>query len=530
MKPILLWGPMGVGKTAIGRALAARLGLPFTDLDDAVEVRAHATVARIFAERGEPKFRELEAEALRALLTHAEPRVIALGGGSLVDPVSCALALDGAIVVSLHAPVEILLARCEESARDRPLLGSDPRAKLAALLEARREAYRVGHLRLDASGSLDALVDELASRLSVAPSTIVARRTIAYAVEVARARAPSTVAAVARELAPTKVFVVSDTTVAALHAKPLLEALRAALSCPVTAVTLEPGEAHKTMGTVTSVLEALQSEKADRSSLLVGLGGGVVTDVTGFAASLFARGVSWIAVPTTLLGMVDAAIGGKTGVNLGMAKNGVGTFHHPRAVIVDPTYAATQARRDFESGLSEAIKSGCVGDAHLFERIEAIGSASIDPLSAAFAEISARAIAVKAALVSADAEERGARALLNFGHTVGHALEAASGYGALTHGEAVAIGMVAEARAATELGLGPGGVADRIEAVLRARGLPVSAPAGMLERALDLLDLDKKRAGSSLKIIRLVALGRGELVELEVSRLRSALARTSSAG
>jgi shikimate kinase/3-dehydroquinate synthase len=264
---------------------------------------------------------------------------------------------------------------------------------------------------------------------------------------------------------------------------------------------------------------------ADRDAVVVGHGGGVVTDMAGFAAAVLLRGVRWVALPTTLLAMVDASVGGKTGVDLGPAKNAVGAFHQPSAVVVDTAHVATESARAYAGGLAEVVKSAAIGDAALFEALEAGADAVRAREPAMVEELVYRSVAVKAAVVARDEREAGDRALLNFGHTVGHALEAEGGFTRLTHGEAVALGMVAALRIGTALGVTDAGLAERVTALLARLGLPTDLDAQPLGAALPFVGLDKKRRGGAIRFVLLRRLGEACLHALAPDALAPLLAR-----
>jgi 3-dehydroquinate synthase len=271
---------------------------------------------------------------------------------------------------------------------------------------------------------------------------------------------------------------------------------------PVRISIIPPGEANKSLATVNFLWEEFLAGGLERGSTVVAVGGGVVGDVAGFAAAAYLRGAAWVCLPTTLLAMVDASIGGKTGIDLRAGKNLAGAFHAPRLVVADPEVLATLPEQELRAGLAEVVKAGVIGDAGLFEMCKNLtGFQNLSGLVN-------RAMAVKARIVAEDPREQGRRAVLNFGHTVGHAVEHVSGY-VLRHGEAVAIGMVAEARLAERMGVAETGLAREIEACLRGLGLPVEIPAGM-ERAavLAAMALDKKKAGGRVKFALPVKIGR----------------------
>jgi 3-dehydroquinate synthase len=300
--------------------------------------------------------------------------------------------------------------------------------------------------------------------------------------------------------------VVTDETVGALHGESVRSALGKA-GLDVSMITVAPGESSKSIPTLLSVTEQLTNLGADRQTALVALGGGVIGDLAGFAAAIYMRGIPVIQVPTTLLAQVDSSIGGKTGVDTAAGKNLLGAFHQPRAVFTDIAFLAGLPEQVFASGLAEVIKCGVVDSPELLDALEQAASEGglRDPL---FLErIVGGACRIKKQLVEGDERDRGLRRILNFGHTVGHAAEAASGYG-LSHGEAVAIGMVAAARLSAKLHGLPAAEAERIEALLTAVGLPVRLPAGLeTEALLGRLAADKKRENGTVHYVLIKKLG-----------------------
>ncbi len=298
-----------------------------------------------------------------------------------------------------------------------------------------------------------------------------------------------------------KVFVLSDRN-CARYAK------LAAGSAPVTTLVLPPGESQKTLATAQKIYDRMAGAGLDRKSLLLAVGGGVITDLGGFVASTYMRGIRSVLVPTTLLGMVDAAVGGKTGVNLPQGKNLVGTFSQPKAVVCDPAVLATLPPREFTAGLGEVVKYGMIRDATILELL----SRSIEALRARQPELLEdvvhRCVAIKADVVGQDEKESGVRAILNYGHTIGHALEAAGRYRLLHHGEAVSVGMEAEAYIAMELGLIPLEVLAEQNRVLKLCGLPTRVKKLPKTALLASLKLDKKSEGGRPRFVLPEALGR----------------------
>jgi 3-dehydroquinate synthase len=306
------------------------------------------------------------------------------------------------------------------------------------------------------------------------------------------------------------VLVISNETIAPLYLDRVMAALQ---GYAATSVILPDGEQHKTFDNVARVLDQLAAMGANRDATIIALGGGVIGDLSGFAAACWMRGIAFVQIPTTLLAMVDSSVGGKTGVNLPAGKNLVGAFHQPRAVIIDTATLGTLPHREYLAGLAEVVKYGAIGDVAFFKWLED----NVEPLLARDSTALSYAIATscehKAGVVARDEREEGERALLNFGHTFGHALEVEAGYGQLLHGEAVAIGMLLAARLSAALGLAPVDDGDRLENLLTALGLPARLPNGSdPTRLLARMRLDKKSLSGQLRLILWRGVGKAEIV------------------
>ncbi|MEI7036087.1 3-dehydroquinate synthase [Fulvimonas yonginensis] len=305
-------------------------------------------------------------------------------------------------------------------------------------------------------------------------------------------------------------LVVSNTTVAPLYLERVAQGLE---GLHWSSFLLEDGEAHKSFANVGRVLEALAALGATRDACVIALGGGVVGDLAGFAAACWMRGVDFVQMPTTLLAMVDSSVGGKTGVNLPAGKNLAGAFHQPRAVVADIDTLATLPDREYRAGLAEVIKGAAIGDEDFFAWLEANADALAARADAPLAEAIARKVRYKAGVVARDETEQGERALLNLGHTFGHALETAGRYTTLLHGEAVAIGMLLAARLSERLGMGPAADTARLRRLLVRLGLPTGVPAGSdPQHLLDRMRLDKKNTAGALRLILWRGIGRAEIV------------------
>ncbi len=309
----------------------------------------------------------------------------------------------------------------------------------------------------------------------------------------------------APHVAGRQVMVITNETVAPLY----LETLRKSLSgFDVHECILPDGEAHKTLSTAEKIFEALLAVPCDRQVTLVALGGGVIGDITGFVAGCYQRGVPFLQVPTTLLAQVDSSVGGKTAVNSRLGKNMIGLFYQPRCVLADTDTLSTLPARELAAGTAEVIKTALIRDSSLFEWLE-INVHNLIGLDAAIvAEAVARCCDIKAAVVAEDERESGVRALLNLGHTFGHAIETGLGHGAWLHGEAVAAGICMAADLSVRSGLIREDERARIEALIVAAGLPSRAPAGLsVERFRSLMKVDKKALGGNVRLVLLNAIG-----------------------
>ncbi|NPV75889.1 MAG: 3-dehydroquinate synthase [Anaerolineae bacterium] len=496
---IFLYGPPGSGKTTAGELLARQLNLPFDDLDVLIERQAGCTIGQLFAQEGEAGFRKREADQLRAWIKN-EAGVLALGGGALLDPANREHALRSGVVICLSASLPALVARMEGQALSRPLLaGEDMATRLEKLFLARAEHYTSFPLNIQTTGRTpDEVVQEI-------------QRTIGWFrlpnhEEGYDVRILEGALGILPEVLNGMGFggsigLVSDENVMPLYGKGLAAGLELA-GYKTSSFTIPAGERDKTIQTVSKLWESFLSSGLDRSSLILALGGGVVCDVAGFAAATFMRGVRWIAVPTSLLAMVDASLGGKTGVDLPFGKNLVGSFYPPAQVIADLAVLETLPVDEWRCGLAETIKHGLLADPDLLRDCQKMATFNPDfyamnPEERAM--LIKRSVAVKAQFVRRDPYEKGERAALNLGHTIGHAIELVSGY-TIRHGEAVAIGLVLEARLAERLGLAEGSLADEIAALLKNLGLPAKLPCQMDQGAvLTAMEGDKKRQDGSVR-------------------------------
>ena len=520
-RPLIINGFMATGKSTVGAIVAQITGRPFIDLDRSIESEAGASIESLFSTRGEAAFRGLERACLSRVLreaTRAERApVIAVGGGALLPRDLRLQALDQCVVVTLEgSPAE--LTRRALNQGPRPLLsGPAPEQRASELLALRAGSYAEAQARISCEAPLESVaarVQEAWSRDELA----VAAGESSYGVQIGLGFASGRIGALIAQ-SPVCVLV-SDRTVCALHAAPIETALREA-GTRVIRVDLEPGEAHKNISSIERIWRAALEGSADRKATFVALGGGVVTDMTGFAASTWLRGVRWIGIPTTLLAMVDASVGGKTGVDLASAKNAVGAFWQPRGVLCDVQYLNTEPARGFIGALAEVVKTALIGDPEMFTLLEDNAERVVQRDDDLTAQLVRRSVRVKARIVSLDQHESGLRAVLNLGHTVGHALEAQAGYSVLSHGEAVSLGLVAAMRIGEAVGKTPRELRERTVSLLRRLGLPATLTGQPLADAASLLGHDKKRAGSDVKFVMARGLGQVETQTIALSELRT---------
>jgi shikimate kinase/3-dehydroquinate synthase len=510
MTNIVLNGFMGTGKSAVGREVARRLGWQFVDMDDAIVLRVGKPIPRIFAEHGEPAFRAVESGVCAELSTQ-DGLVIATGGGALVNPDNRRVMMRGGTVICLTADPDEILRRVGDD-DNRPLLNvPDPRARIAELLAARRAAYQAIPWQVETTGLSVEEVAEQVIALSHVITLPVAHPGGEYPIHIGEGilvrvgdalRATRARAAGAPEAS--RVAVVSNTTVAPLYAEQVMASLRAAGFEPFTCI-IPDGEQHKRLDTVRALYDQFLAGDLDRSGTVLALGGGVTGDIAGFAAASFMRGARFAQVPTTLLAMTDASVGGKTGVDLPQGKNLVGAFKQPEVVFIDLAVLETLSEEEVCAGMAEVIKHGVIGAPDLFAELEADQA----PITA---RQLARSIRVKIDMIEQDPFERGRRAVLNLGHTTAHGLERLSDY-AMRHGDAVSIGMVAAARIAAKIGLADLALAEGIEAVLAAWGLPVRCPAHKAGAIYEAMGHDKKKRGRMLRWVLPREIGVVEIVE-----------------
>jgi shikimate kinase/3-dehydroquinate synthase len=507
MRSIVLIGLMGAGKSAVGRRLAAQLALPFHDSDAEIEAAAGKTVADIFASEGEAAFRARERAMIAELLA-GPPIVLATGGGAFMDPETRAVIGARAISVWLRATLDVLLARVRGRTH-RPLLNQgDPAEILSRLSALRAPVYAEADIIVD---STEAPPDMTTETVAAAIARHAPHRAIwielpdaGYDVVIGRGLLDGAGARLAAALPSRRAVVVTDANVAQTHLPRLERALDDA-GFIHDRIVVPPGEGSKSLSRFAALVEDILALKPERQTAIIALGGGVIGDLAGFAASSVLRGLPFAQVPTSLLAQVDSSVGGKTGVNSRHGKNLIGAFHQPRLVVIDSDTLATLSRRQAAAGYAEIVKAGLIADPALYEWCEAHGAALLGGDQGLQEEAIARAVAFKAQVVMADPREqakRDGRALLNLGHTFAHAFEAETGYGeALLHGEAVAIGMVCAFDLSARLGYCDAGIVPRIAAHLDEVGLPHRIGGWNAEALLGHMQSDKKMRDGRLAFV-----------------------------
>jgi 3-dehydroquinate synthase len=521
---VVLVGLPGSGKTTVAPLLAERLGRQCVDTDADVERRLGMNVARVFSELGEARFRAEERRAAEAALASPEPLVIAAGGGLVAQHGVLEFLSQHATVVCLDAADAELVARLGPNGAGRPLLAGDPDEALHRLRAARGAAYAQAqvHIRTDDLAA-EAVAEQIAASLSGAVRVATARP---YLVRVGA----GVVDAIGEHMPTTsrRVAVIADQSVSRL-ADGIAVRLRSA-HVAATVFAIQGGEEAKRWRVAGDLLEHCSDAGLERDDCIVAVGGGTVGDVAGLVAATYLRGIAWVVVPTTLLAMVDSAVGGKTAVNLRRGKNLAGVFWQPRAVLCDPAVLASLGDRAFRSAFAEIVKSSMIGGGALTELIERCLHAALGRDSDALTELVLGCCDLKADVVAGDERESGRRAILNYGHTVGHAVEALTGLGSgLDHGEAVAFGMRVAGALSVEQSGCPGDDIARQDALLDACGLS-QRPRLAADDIAGQLGLDKKARGGVARWVLLRR--RGEPVAgvvIEPDTVRRALSEALAA-
>jgi shikimate kinase / 3-dehydroquinate synthase len=528
MRDLILTGFMGTGKTTIGKILADRYCLEFVDTDNEIERRAGYSISE-FKKRGEwPKFRQLESEVLRDLATEGQGRVIATGGGALVDQRNRDHLSADQQVICLTCDRELLIKRLLADQQNRPSISGldEPqvRAEVERLMTERQSEYELFE-RVDTSNRTDVdIARELGERFAMAGSELRFDSGRSTRMMFTWPGNGSIARLLQKNGMTGAVTFVTDSTVMKDVFQPKISPSK--YGHPLEpfrwgSAVFPPGEEYKTLETAGYIYRTCKGQLADRTSSIVGVGGGVVCDLAGFAAATYMRGIRLVLIPTTLLAQADAAIGGKTAVDFEGVKNLIGSFYPADLVIVCPELLATLSDAQLADGIAEIVKSAAIKSESLLAHVEALNSPR-DILDKPF--IVRKCAELKARVVETDPYERtGERAILNFGHTVGHGIEAASEYG-LSHGQSISIGMLAETWLAERNGIAPAGLRDRLAGILTRFDLPVSAPDLDPDTVFNRMLQDKKRLGNKIRFALPTGIGQGALFEVTEHDARAAVA------
>lgn len=505
---IFLIGPPGVGKSAVGRLLSRKLTLPLIDTDRYIEGLAGRTVPELFASEGEEAFRRRESDVLFSL---PETCVVSTGGGTVLAAGARQI-LTGpqARTFALRAPLRTLVQRTSRRPETRPLLSQgDPEATLRRILQERAPMYAWAEAEFSAFRSPRQVASEIIPYLEATqwegPRRPVGEGTLRFL----------------GSLTAGRVLLVTEPRVEAIHGPAVRAALARRGALPI--LRLPTGEAAKRPGAIVRVARACVRRGIGRDFTIVAFGGGSLTDTAGLLAALYMRGIPWVVVPTTLLGMVDASLGGKVAVDLPEGKNLLGAFHPPTASVIDPALLSSLPDEGWREGMAEVVKAGMIADPELVVRL---ASGPAPRQGDGLVDLVRRSRAVKAQVVEQDPEERmpGGRERLNLGHTIGHAIEQTSGY-RVSHGRAVAMGMAAAARLAEEEGLLPRSAGDLLRRALVRQDLATRIPALAVDALLIAMRRDKKNRGGALRIVLPREVGQVEVRAVDPGRIREVLIR-----
>jgi len=532
---IILTGFMGTGKSVVAELLSRRWGLRSVDTDAMLEEQAGTSIAEIFATHGEQYFRDLETGILTQLAGQ-RGLIISTGGGMLLREDNVELLRRMGPIICLQASPETIMQRTAASDQ-RPLLNRpDPQTEIRQLLAERDEAYRRAdyHIATDeltAQQVTDAVeevvrADPRGCLLVPEPVEIpVELEDDSYTIYVGKGLLEAIGEIAAPEQQGQCAAVITDDNLEELYASAVAESLERA-GWDAHLFVVPSGEGSKTLATAGQLCEQLAEAGLDRSSVVFAVGGGMVGDLAGFVAAVFMRGLEFVQVPTTLLAQVDASVGGKVAVDLPRAKNLVGAFHQPRVVIVDIETLSTLSDSQFQSGLAEVIKHAAITDAQMFGYLEQMLEQVTAREQASLKYLLARNCQIKAEVVAADPLEQGQRAVLNFGHTIGHALERAVPQWQLSHGEAVAVGMVAESEVAVEKKLSEPDVVERLQRLVTQAGLQPDLSGIDPQQTWIAMSADKKLRGGRLRLPVVPRIGQVILTDqIQLTDLQEAIER-----
>lgn len=523
-KNIILVGMMGAGKTTVGKLLAKQLGMLFVDSDDEIQRRTGVTIPHIFDVEGEAGFRQRESVVLQELLKR-DGIVLATGGGAILNGQNRNAMQQAGTVIYLKSNVYDLWQRTRHD-HNRPLLKTaNPRAKLQELYQQRDPLYsEVADIVMHTGKqSVSILLSKIQKQLNIEVNQhkegdILSMQTLtvglagrSYPIHIG-----SGLLRQAELLLPylihKRAVIVTNTTVAPLYLNGLSDVL-IKNGINVASIVLSDGEKYKNQDSLRKIYDELLKSRSERKTPLIALGGGVIGDMAGFAAATYLRGVPFIQIPTTLLAQVDSSVGGKTGINHPLGKNMIGAFYQPQVVIADTSTLNTLPDKELKSGLAEVIKYGLIRDASFLDWLETNLEKILERDQDALQYAIARSCDNKADVVGADELESGDRALLNLGHTFGHAIENGVGYGVWLHGEAVAAGTIMATDLSCRMGWLTSHDVERVRKIFVRAGLPITSPKLGAEKYLELMGVDKKVEGGKMRFVLLKSLGQAVLTD-----------------
>ncbi len=552
---LIITGFSGTGKSLVAVEIALRLNWNFIDTDDEIVKQTGKPIAEVFRQDGEARFRELERETIRKACQQRQA-VIAIGGGALVDPQNYELLAKTGLIVCLEAKPETIYERLFREAayspetEVRPLLANDNPLERIRQLKASRQPYyanvdwTVHTDNLNISQVAEEVVrawrllrrhaprndrEKAWSGIDKDIACVVETETQSYPVFVGYGLLDKLGEKMKKAALSGTATIISDENVFALYGSKVEGMLKEA-DFAVNSFVVPPGEETKSMDYAIKIYDFLVEHRAERDDIIIALGGGMVGDLAGFVAATFLRGMPWVQVPTSLVAMVDASIGGKVGVNHPEGKNLIGAFYQPHLVLADPQTLTTLPQRELTSGWAEVIKHGMILDEEIVQFLKS----NVSMLTKLEPELLTRAIArsaaIKAQVVSQDEKEReGKRTILNYGHTIAHGLEAATQYKRFLHGEAVAIGMMGAAKLSQRLGLLPSAAVERQQALLQKFGLPTGFSGLDLNEITRAMELDKKTKGEAIRWVLLRDIGkvviRSEVPQREMLAVLQELAK-----
>jgi 3-dehydroquinate synthase len=513
---IFLVGMMGAGKTTVGKMLARQLGKTFIDSDEEIQKRTGVKISHIFDVEGEEGFRARESAVIQDLVK-LDNIVLATGGGAVLKSANRDVLKKNGVVIYLKSSVHDLWQRTRHD-HNRPLLQTaNPRAKLQELFEQRDSLYAEAADYIVHTGkqSVQSLIARLIKRFDTPQETKSSNQNMhtlnvglaerSYLIHIGQdlINQPEILL---HHIPGKRVAIVTNSTVAPLYLENLTGTLTSR-GIQVKSIILPDGEQYKNSLSLDTIYNELLSCRSERTTPIIALGGGVIGDLTGFAAATYLRGVPFIQIPTTLLAQVDSSVGGKTGINHPLGKNMIGAFYQPQIVLADISTLNTLPDKELRAGIAEVIKYGLIGDLPFLEwlenNIEKILQRDAEALTYAIVQSCQN----KATVVGSDERESGERALLNLGHTFGHAIENAMGYGVWLHGEAVAAGTIMAADLSCRMGWLSLVDVERIRKLFTRAGLPIIGPKLSTEQYLQLMGLDKKVEDGKIRFILLKALG-----------------------